>query len=292
MESLNKLKINIRRRYEFIEFCLAWEGEIGRPQLQELFSISPQQATKDLTSYADAYPDNIHYDPRKRTYVVSPKFKSKLISGKASEYFMHLQMLANEFRTKDEIWIQSIPEFETVSAAPRKLSPKILKKVTEAIKKKHSLKARYLSMSSGNDNFRTLLPSAIVSDGHRWHVRAYHFEKQRYSDFVMSRLQELELISSPAEKPPKDEAWNLKVNIVLEPDEKEFDKERCAQLAYEYDMKDGMLNVRTRKAMVYYMLRHYGFNPSAPIGKTMVNKSSFSLKIKNFEEVESWLDRR
>jgi hypothetical protein len=50
------IKPRQRRRYEFIEFQLMWEGVVGRRLLQEKFEISPQQATLDLTGYLDLAP--------------------------------------------------------------------------------------------------------------------------------------------------------------------------------------------------------------------------------------------
>ena len=57
-----EIKPSVRRRFEFIEFQLLWEGVVGRKVLQEKFEISPQQATKDLTSYLDIAPSNMMYD--------------------------------------------------------------------------------------------------------------------------------------------------------------------------------------------------------------------------------------
>ena len=56
MSDLKDLRASIRRRFEFIEFQLHWEGSVGRRKLQDQFSISPQQATNDLTAYMDACP--------------------------------------------------------------------------------------------------------------------------------------------------------------------------------------------------------------------------------------------
>ena len=41
----------VERRYEFIEFRLYWQGRINRSDLMEVFGISVQQASKDLSNY-------------------------------------------------------------------------------------------------------------------------------------------------------------------------------------------------------------------------------------------------
>ena len=292
METLNDLKSSIRRRFEFIEFCLNWEGKVGRPQLRDQFSISLQQATNDLTAYIDACPGNMTYDPRQRSYVANAKFKPRLISGKASDYFMHLEMLAKKFRTKEEIWINSIPEFAMVAASSRELSSKTLRTVVDAIKQGSAIQCRYASISSGDDTPRTLIPHALASDGHRWHVRAYHLEKDRYGDFVLSRLSDLKSFPMPEVQIREDEEWSKIVKVELSADD-EMDEKSRSQLEYEYGMKNGMLRVKTSQAMLFYVLRHYGFNPYDREGDgKMRNKSSFWLKVKNLDEVERCLRRR
>jgi hypothetical protein len=57
-------------------------------------------------------------------------------------------------------------------------------------------------------------------------------------------------------------------------------------------MEDGMLSLCVRKAMLFYYLRFYGFNPHEMDGVYMRNKSSFHLSIENLEEIESCLERR
>ena len=57
-------------------------------------------------------------------------------------------------------------------------------------------------------------------------------------------------------------------------------------------MVDGVLELPVRKAMLFYYLRFYGFDPLEMDGKAMRNKSSYRLKILNLEEIETCLERR
>lgn len=287
-----EMKLGVRRRFEFIEFCLNWEGKVGRPQLQSQFGISPQQATNDLTSYLDNCPGNMNYDPRQRSYVATANFKTKLISGEATEYFMHLEMLAKGYRTKDEVWIKSLPRVSTVAVSSRPLSKETVKAVVQAINTDSGLSCGYASISSGSDSHRTLVPTALVSDGHRWHIRAYHFEKKRFADFVLTRMTDPKVVDSPVHPIPPDDKWTEEVTIRLSA-AGAHDDWRRAQLEHEYEMEDGLLSVPTTKALLFYVLRQYGFNPydREEDGK-MRNVSSFQLKVSNLDEVEECLRRR
>lgn len=291
MSSLAGQKATIRKRLEFIEFQLAWEGRLQRKQLQDQFEISPQQATIDLGEYGDAYPENIAYDPRQKAYVRGANFSPGLTAGDVSEYLAHLELLGRGFREESEIWPVSAPEFDTVTVSSRPISPKTFRLVLSAIRQRQCLKARYVSLSSGNENFRALFPHALGNDGHRWHVRAYDFEMDRYSDFVLSRMEAQGVMDAPSKALPEDEEWNTTVQLVLEADSN-LDGAKRQRLESEYRMRNGSLRLKVRQAMLFYCLRLYGFNPLDLENGAMRNSSSFHLKVENLEEVEGWLGRR
>lgn len=291
MEHFQTIKTTIRRRLEYIEFQLAWEGSVGRKKLQDQFAISMQQATKDLNTYMDACPDNMIYDPRRKSYVRSASFQPMLTKGHASEYLMHLEMLHQGYRQKNEIWVDTIPKFDAVSAHSREILPNVLRTVLDAIHRNGCLRSRYVSLKSDQGESRTLMPHAIACDGHRWHMRAFDFEKRRYSDFVLSRIEALEPIDTPDEDPPRDVVWETNVEFILKVDPS-LNRRQRRRLEYEYQMEDGRLRLTVRQAMLFYYLRHYGFNPHVQEGNTMRNESSFHLRIANMKEVEKCLGRR
>lgn len=285
------LKVTIRKRLEFIEFQLFWEGTVGRKKLQDQFSISPQQATKDLNSYIEFCPDNLLYDPRLKTYVRSPKFKTYWIEGTAEEYLMQLELLHQGHREAKEIWIDTQPSFDIVSAQSRKIDPKTLSFVLAAIRFDARIQMRYVSLSSNSEAYRILKPHSIASDGHRWHVRAFDCDKKQYSDFVLSRIEEINLFGFAEEDMPRDEAWVDTVPLVLMPDTS-LESSARKKLQLEYGMKKGRLRLEVRQAMLFYYLRYYGFDPFEMDKGVIRNKSSFRLMIANLKEVERCIGRR
>ena len=286
-----EIKPSVRRRFEYIEFQLNWEGSIGRKKLKDQFEISVQQATNDLNAYLDLCPGNMLYDPRQKTYVPSAEFRPQLTSGRSSDYLMHLEMLQHGYRTAGEIWVDDLPTFDAVSTISREIDPRTFKYIVSAIRDGRRILARYISLSSDNVEPRTLWPHAIASDGHRWHVRAFDFAKGRYSDFVLSRLEVFEVLSPPDEQIPEDTEWNVDVEVILKA-ESGLKKQKRDQLELEYRMTNGRLCLRVRKAMLWYYLRHYGFNPDDIDGVAFRNKSSFHLQVSNLKEVERCLGRR
>ena len=285
------IKPSQRKRYEFIEFQLMWGGTVGRKILTEKFEISPQQATLDLTSYLDLEPKNMAYDPRQRTYIARSGFRPAFVKGEASEYFQHLEMLHHGFRAPNEVWPANIPDFDAVAASTRKTDPDILKAVLRAIRDRHCIEVMYVSLSSESDSPRCLYPHASASDGHRWHMRAFDGDKNRYSDFVLSRVEKVATNADNDQELPEDEEWSNIVDLRLQPDPALSDRQR-ERLEIEYDMSNGELLLKVRQAMLFYYLRFYGFNPHDVEEGVIRNKSSFSLSIKNLEEVDECIGRR
>jgi hypothetical protein len=291
MIDFDEMKRSIRRRFEFIEFQLSWAGRIQRKQLQNQFSISSQQATVDLGEYQDSFPENLRYDPRQKAYVPGRNYQPQLTSGEVDEYLMHLERLLSSHRDADEIWPATIPNADMVSASSRAIKPSGFRMVLNAIESSRPLQVRYVSLSSPDRGVRLILPTAIASDGHRWHARAYDFLSERYSDFVLSRLDPRGFDEAATFEPPKDHAWEEFVGVKLKADASLSEPKR-EQLASEYKMRKGVAAIKVRRAMLYYYLRFYGFNPDDRDDGVMRNKSSFHLQIDNLEEVEVWLDRR
>jgi len=285
------IKPSQRKRYEFIEFQLMWSGMVGRKILTEKFEISPQQATLDLTSYLDLEPTNMAYDPRQRTYIARSSFRPAFVEGEAAEYLQHLEMLHHGYRSPNEIWPASVPQFDTVAASTRKIDPVILKAVLRAIRDGYSVEVMYVSLSSESDSPRRLFPHAIASDGHRWHMRAFDCDKSRHSDFVLSRIENITTTKDTDRRVPEDKEWSKIVDLRLQPDPALRDRQR-ERLEIEYGMSGGELLLKVRQAMLFYYLRFYGFNPHETEEGMIRNKSSFSLSIRNLEEVDECIGRR
>ena len=291
MSALNDLKAAVRRRFEFIEFNLSWEKKIGRKQLQDAFDISPQQATIDLNAYLDAVPGSMRYDPRLRTYIPRQSYRPQLTSGSTSEYLLQLEMLLHGYRDPSDVWIQDAPDLDGVFVRARPIAPDVLRVLLEAIRNECAMSATYVSLSSHNESRRTLLPHALANDGHRWHVRAYDVENERYSDFVISRIEEAKLDAASGGERPEDADWDLFVEVLMRPQSDLSDRQK-EKLKFEYQMIDGTLVLKVRKAMLYYYLRTYGFNPNPNKNRRLDNNSSFSLEIENVDDVENWLGWR
>lgn len=291
MDKETKINPKIRKRLEFIEFQLHWAGQVGRKELEEQFEISLQQATKDIGQYDSLFPDSLVYDPRQKTYVQGPAFETRLTAGAVSDYLKHFEALQDGYKDKNEIWPTFVPPMEGIKYQPREIKADSFKLLIKAIQIGQGIRVKYISASSSNHGFRSLYPHAFGSDGHRWHVRAYDLENERYSDFVLSRLTADKWLPKTPFDLPSDGEWERKIELCLIPDPNLNENTRSV-LASEYRMRKSVLRIQMRQAMLFYYLRFYGFNPRPVDNTPMRNESSHMLYIDNFDEVQQWLQRR
>ena len=96
-------------------------------------------------------------------------------------------------------------------------------------------------------------------------------------------------IEGAADPVPPDKRWTEKVEVVLRVDP-ELEEEKRIAIEREYEMSQGRMILSVSRAMLFYELRHHGFDPRK-IGDGDYGESSFQLDIVNVDEVRVWLGR-
>ena len=91
--------------------------------------------------------------------------------------------------------------------------------MTRALCAKRVLRINYLSLQSGPTR-REIVPVALADDGLRWHVRAFDRSKERFGDFVLTRItkfRELTAKGGECELLVADEQWARILELELVP---------------------------------------------------------------------------
>lgn len=123
------------------------------------------------------------------------------------------------------------------------------------------IRINYLSLSSGSKR-REIVPGALADNGLRWHVRAFDRERQRFSDFVLtriSRVQELDELAGEPELLAADEQWARMVDMELAPHP---GIAHPKAIEADYAMEDGCLRIKARAALAGYVLRRWNVDAS------------------------------
>lgn len=253
----SKPRWSTERRLEFIEFRLYWEGRVNRSDLVDFFGISVPQASSDLTQYQEVAEGNMVYDKTAKTYVPGARFKPVYFSPSADRYLAELRLLDAELLSDEETWLARPPAYTVVPMLRRRLDPRTLRSILDAIRTRSSVEVQYQSFSRPEPTWRRQTPHALAFDGLRWHVRAWCHERVEFRDFVVSRILGIRAAKPDSIDISKDTGWATEVTLKIGPHPKLKDgTRRVTEL--EYGMENGAVEVTTRACMVPYFKRRMG----------------------------------
>lgn len=261
-------------RLAFIEARLYFLGELQRQDVAQRFSVASVQASRDLSLYKQLAPKNLDYDYRARTYQPSDKLK-RIFELSTENVLWWLKSglgdgLPNPPRLPTEsVYTLCIPDAE------------MLAQVTRAIYRRKVLEIKYLSLSSGY-KARQIAPHALVDNGKRWHVRAFDRENNRFSDFVINRIQFAHALDediADREGAAADDQWSQVVHLSLIPHPKITHQ---AAIEADYRMKGRRIEVSCRAAVAGYVLRRWGVDCSAD---SSLNPEEYHLALQNIESL-------
>lgn len=155
--------------------------------------------------------------------------------------------------------------------------PSIISAIMRAIHSQKPIKCQYESISSGSST-RTLLPHAIVNNGHHWHVRAFDRKSKSFRDFVCSRFTSIKQLDSSVlehETQSQDHDWNKIIELHIIPNPS-LRFSRAIEL--DYKMDKGMLALEIHSALAGYLLRQWNVDCSED-GE--LEGYEYQLKLKN-----------
>ncbi len=249
------------RRLEFIDYRLQWEGQLNRSDLMDLFGISVPQASLDLARYMELAPENMRYDRSARVYLAAERFEPVFNTGDPGRYLNDLLGLVTGLSSKDSSFIGWLPPVAVAPIPTRVIPVGTLVCLIRAIRTGQTVIADYQSMSRATPSRRVLAPHAIAFDGFRWHARAYCFARKDFRDFVLARMLTVELGEPSTVDATLDTSWTSIVRLVLVP-HAQLSESRRRVVELDYGMVDGEAVVECRQALLFYMLKHLGFNQS------------------------------
>lgn len=245
-----------RERLAFLELRAFFTGELRRGDIEARFGIKPAAASRDLSLYREIAPSNLDYDQTSRCYRPSADFKP--VHEFHSERV--LAWLLQGFGDGLDLGLKPATPCEGPGQLV-KPDMAVLGAVTRSMCAKKALRVSYLSLASGAKK-REIVPVALADNGLRWHVRGYDRERQRFSDFVLTRIakaQEMDGEVAESELLPADEQWARMVDMELVPHPA---IKQPNAIEADYGLEDGVLKIKARAALAGYVLRRWSVDSS------------------------------
>lgn len=256
------MKYDMSERFTYIETMLYWGGGVTAGQLAAAFGLQRQTAQTVIDAYRQQYPEALCFDASARRQVASTRFVPQHIRPDSLAFLNYLraQAMSAYYRQSDD-WLDIPFEDADYLLRPRLDTP-VVQTVISALRNKQSLWISYQSRTTGWGS-REIAPHRLVFADNRYHVRAYCYLRQRYADFVLSRMREIRLgarehwVSDYA-----DHAWHQRVTLELVPNPA---LTAAAQQALRFDHgladvddnsdKPKVWSICTRAALVNYLER-------------------------------------
>lgn len=249
------LRWSVAQRLEFIEFRLVWEGRINRADIAERFNLTVQQASADLGMYDVAAPRNMTYLRGPKTFVPAATFEPKFLRDKADRQLLQLAAICAGLVERSDTWFNTLPPMDAVPMPLHRVDTKIVLVVLEAIRSRKSVEISYQSMERPSAIRRIIEPHALGHDGERWHLRAWCARNHDFRDFVLSRIEQIEVSGAAGSDPSADAEWNELVVLILAPNPGLADGARRV-VAKEFGMERGRLRLKMRAALAWYTIKH------------------------------------
>ncbi len=256
---VKQLNWGAERRNAFIEFRVFWHGRINRSDLMETFGISLQQASLDLSGYAEQWRRNLVYDKSQRAYVRGKNFTPHFITPSAEDYFAQLRAVDQGLVSREQSWISMFPGYGATPTPARGVVPETLRDVLAAIHEPVALQVTYQSMSRPEPSARWIEPHALAFDGFRWHARAFCQNDQVFKDFLLSRIVEIGKRGPVTADQQSDTDWHSEVVLEIGPHPDLSPTQRRA-IEMDYGMEDGRAQIPVRRALLFYALKRLGLD--------------------------------
>lgn len=258
---LDDLRWGPRRRLEFIDFRLMWNGRINRADIGDHFGISPQQSSADLAAYERLAPENMRYDRVQRTFLRSAAFRPLLVAGLSDRYLLQLQAVSTEVLPKSETWFDRMPAMEVADVRRRPVEDDVLMGVLDAMRENRVVRVRYLTMSGKDVRERRLSPHALGQGSGRWHARCFDFGSGEFRDFNLNRMLDLEPSAEQGAPPSLDVEWNTSAALLVRPNSS-YPEDKREAVRKEFGFVGADMEIGTRISLAFYILQDLLLDPA------------------------------
>ena len=240
-----------RERLAFIEVRLYFCGTVTRKHVAERFGVKHAATARDLVAYRELAPGNLRYNAALRCYQPTPDFIPVFNHSPAHV----LNWLRSGLGDGLEVAAAQTVPCET---AHDLVQPNLgtLATITRAITSGTMLEVNYLSLTSGT-SVKRLAPLALADTGYRWHLRAYDQVKNRFADFVLTRIESARSTADAipyVQKLACDPQWNHIVPLEVVPHP---GLSHPAAIELDYGMTNGQLLISIRAPLVGYALKRW-----------------------------------
>ena len=253
------LRWGVRRRLEFIDFRLFWDGRFNRKDMAETFGISAQQASADIRQYERVAPNNLVYDRAEKAYTRTKHFAPAFIGETIDRYLLQLVAIEHQWMRHEDTWFGVFPAVEMITLGRRPTNSAVLLRVLEAVRNGLEIDIEYASLTGSTRPSRSIAPHALAYNAGRWYVRSWSRDRNDFRDYNLNRIRAVADSRPSSIDPALDFEWAHEINLVIRPNPK-LPRERQAAIAAELGMTDERLVRSCRLSLSFYLMSQYNLD--------------------------------
>ena len=273
-----------KRRYEFMEWKLFWEGRFVRDDIEQAFDISTPQASADIKNYREIAPANFDYNATEKGFLPSQTFVPRFLKLSADRLLLQLRAHLSGVLDRRDLWFRNVPLTDVAPDLTRSVDHQCLRDILKAIRLRRGIEINYQSMTRSER--RVIAPHALAYDGHRWHARAWSAEKGDFRDYVLARMSDIGSLTPVEYDPADDLEWNRYVSLKICP-HPGLDPEQTKAIEKEYGMAGGYTQISVRTSLAFYFIKR--MNLDLPT-TDQLTPSRLQIALQNKTEVDTAIE--
>ena len=275
-----RLRWGVRRRLEFIDFRLFWDGRFNRSDMAATFGISPQQASADVGQYEKIAPDNLAYNPTEKAYMRTDRFEPAFIDDAIEPQLLQLVAIENGWLRAEDTWFHAIPPIEATILRRRPTPPTVLMRLLDAIHNHLEVDIHYASLTGSVQPTRTIAPHALSYSAGRWYLRSWSKRHNDFREYSLNRIGAVSSSRPSSVDPALDYEWTHKLNLLILPNPG-LSAERQATVAWEHGMNDGRLIFPCRLSLSFHLMSEHNLD----VAPGILDPAKQQIVLENREEV-------
>lgn len=249
----------LKKRLEFIDFRLFWNGKVNRGDIGKAFNITVQQASSDIGHYERIAPGNMIYDRGQKTYVRTGEYRPALIERSSERFLLQLVAIDRGWMTKEETWFNELPPMDVTTLKRRPTNSLILLHVLNAIRDGAQIQIAYNSLTETAGSARIIAPHALFFNSGRWYTRAYSADHQNFRDYNLNRIETVVKVEGTPPSQELDYEWAHTIDLEISPNP-ELPPIQQRGVAAEFGMTDDKLLLPVRLSMAFYIMSEHNLD--------------------------------
>jgi len=257
-------------KFTYIETRLFWEDGLTAGELAQNFDITRQTAQTVIDEYRETYPHQMKYDRRKKRHLATDNFEPHHIKSDSILFLDYLR--GQQLR---ELYLEENGEWSDIQVkdVDRLLRPRLPREIIQAIlgalRHQQTLLIEYHAVMPDDIQVRIISPNYLVFADNRYHLHAYCHTREKYLDFVLSRI--LSAVPSQEEWVSGEHSheWKEQVTLRFQPNPKLPESVKETLLRGYPGNERGILEITCNKNEAFYLrrklLKEFGEKRKIPI---------------------------